>query len=107
MQEEDNLREIAELIFNKPVKPPKTIQLQLEDGYTAEIAQEMGVDIFVLNIVRLISLHGVEVLYGHRDPTQLSEENYFVLKSYINSFGFDVEKSFDNNGALIIKFMYL
>lgn len=106
--EEDNLREIAELIFTQPPRKEKTIQLQLEDGYTTEIAQEMGVDRFVLNIVRLISLHGVEILYGHRNPTLLTEENYFVLKAYINSFGFDVEKSFDSSsGALIIKFMYL
>jgi hypothetical protein len=88
MQSDDNLDQIAHAIFSKPVQPPMSIQLQLEEA-TADIAAKEGVDNFVFNIVYLITYKGMKIKYGD-DTTihTLTETQFDTIKSYVASFGY-------------------
>lgn len=100
MDEEDNTKEIAQNIFSRPPGKKNSIQLQLEDK-TADIANQRGVDMFITKILTIITLHGVEILFGHRQLLQLTEENYNLLQRYVNSYGYYMIKKIDNNKIII------
>lgn len=100
--EEDNTREIAEMIFRKPPGKKNSIQLQLEE-HTANIANNQGIDLFIINILSLITLHGVEILFGHRQILQLTEKDFNLIQEYVMSYGYKINKrALDNK--LIINF---
>lgn len=84
----DNLDEIAQAIFSKPVQPPMSIQLQLEE-LTADIAQKQGVEEFLFNIVYLITHKGMKIKFGESIKIhELSEQQFETLKAYVASFGY-------------------
>lgn len=107
-EELDNTRYIAEQIFSQPPRPPKTIQLQLEEQ-TADlgIKSTEGIQVFIYKIVGLITYHGVEILYGHKDLSLLTEKEYIRIREYVNSFGYDIIKDTGPNGELLIGFKNL
>lgn len=86
-EELDNINEIAEGIFKSQPSPANSIQLQFEEQ-TADFAQQDGYENFLFNILFLITLRGVEILYGHRDILQLTKRQYTKLNEYVNSFGY-------------------
>lgn len=86
-EELDNINEIAEGIFKSKPSPANSIQLQFEEQ-TADFAQQDGYENFLFNILFLITLRGVEILYGHRDILQLTKRQYTKLNEYVNSFGY-------------------
>jgi hypothetical protein len=98
---DDNTREIAEQIFNKPPQAINSIQLDLEDT-TADIAAREGVQQYVFEILSVILLHGIEILFGHRDILRLSEKDFYLLQEYANSFGYKINKRIDENNRLLI-----
>lgn len=86
-EELDNINEIAEGIFKKTPAAANSIQLQFEEQ-TADFAQQDGYENFLFNILFLITLRGVEILYGHRDILQLTKRQYQRINEYVNSFGY-------------------
>ena len=97
---DDNTGLIAFEIFSKPPKPRNSIQLSLEEE-TSEIAQSDGVDHFVFNILTIIIMHGVEILFGHRNILRLTEKNFNLLQEYTNSFGYKIHKHVDIDSQLL------
>lgn len=88
---DDNTQDIAYQIFTKPPLPKNSIQLGLEDE-TANIAEREGVDQFIFEILTVILMHGVEILFGHRNVLRLSENDFMLLQQYTNSFGYQIIK---------------
>jgi hypothetical protein len=86
----DNIEEIATEIFGKPPGAPNSIQLQLEDA-TADIAVQEGVDNFVFNILCLLTFRGMEILYGHKNMLQLTEQNFDLISEYVRSYGYKID----------------
>ena len=86
-EELDNINEIAEGIFKKSPAPANSIQLQFEEQ-TADFAQQDGYENFLFNILFLITLRGIEILYGHREILQLTKRQYQRVNEYVNSFGY-------------------
>ena len=89
---DDNTREIAEQIFSRPPGEPNSIDLQLDDG-TIDFMREEGYEMnnFVKDILSMITLHGVEILFGHRNIMMLSDDDVFLLKKYIRSYGYELK----------------
>lgn len=83
---ESNIDEIVEQIYSKPPRPPNSIQLQLEEQ-TADIALK-GVDNFVFSILCMITVKGIEKLYGHKDIHKLTENEINNIKLYVKSYGY-------------------
>lgn len=106
-EEMDNTREIANQIFTRPPQPKNSIQLQLEEQ-TSDIATKEGADKFIFEILSVITLHGVQILFGHRDIVSLTEENLFLLQKYVHSYGYhiktDIRKDLTGRKHLIIGF---
>jgi hypothetical protein len=46
---------------------------------------------FVKDILSMITLHGVEILFGHRNIMMLSDDDVFLLKKYIRSYGYELK----------------
>lgn len=84
---DDNINEIAEGIFNFPAKPPSSIQLQFEEQ-TADFANQDGFENFLFNILFLITFKGIEILYGHRDILKLTKRQYENVNDYVKSYGY-------------------
>lgn len=87
---ESNIDEIVEHIFSKPPGPPNSIQLQLEEQ-TAEIALEDGVENFIFSILCMITVKGIEKLYGHKEIHNLTEEKINFIKLYVESYGYKLK----------------
>jgi hypothetical protein len=89
---DDNTREIAEQIFSRPPGEPNSIDLQLDDG-TIDFMREEGYEMnnFVKDILSMITLHGVEILFSHRNIMMLSDDDVFLLKKYIRSYGYELK----------------
>lgn len=89
---DDNTREIAEQIFRRPPGEPNSIDLQLDDG-TIDFMREEGYEMndFVRDILSMITLHGVEILFGHRNILTLSDDDVLLLKKYIRSYGYELK----------------
>lgn len=87
MDTNDNITEIAKAIFSKPPGNPGSIQLQLEEE-TSFIAQQEGVSSYIFEILCVLTLKGVEELYGSTDILSLTEEQYINIQKYVNSYGY-------------------
>lgn len=86
--EMDNIKEIVEQIFSEGPKSPNSICLQLEEE-TSYIAQEEG-EQFVFNILCLITLGGIEYLFGHKNILDLTESQFEYIQEYVNSYGYTI-----------------
>ena len=87
---DSNIDEIVEQIFSKPPGPPNSIQLQLEEQ-TAEIASQDGVENFIFSILCMITVKGIEKLYGHKEIHALTEKQIHVIKRYVESYGYKLK----------------
>lgn len=101
--EEDNTREIALQIFSKPPGRRNSIQLQLEST-TMQLETEAQIEAFILNVLSLITLHGIDILFGHTNIMELTHADYDLIQEYVNSYGYKVVTRFDDEGDLVIKF---
>lgn len=99
---DDNTKEIAEQIFNRPPGEPNSIDLQLDDG-TIDFMREEGYEMnkFVRDILSMITIHGVEILFGHRNIMMLSDDDVFLLKRYIRSYGYELKVKRVSTGVMI------
>lgn len=102
MEEIDNTRSIAEQIFTKRPQPKNSIQLQLEEQ-TSEIAltDPLGAERFVMNIIGMITMHGVDILYGHKNILSLSDNQINLLQEYTCSYGYKIITKVEGNNLLV------
>jgi hypothetical protein len=84
---DDNTYNIAKKIFSQSIKPAKFYLLQLHEN-SRDIAEEQGVDEYIQGILSIITLHGVEILYGHRNFNSLTEDQLDTVKLYVKSYGY-------------------
>lgn len=87
----DNTRDIAEKIFNKPPMGVNSINLQLDDS-TVDFMKTEGyvADNFIKEILTIITLHGIEIIFGHKNIMLLSDDDIFLLKQYTRSYGYEL-----------------
>lgn len=99
MDETDNTYQIACHIFSCPPKPPKTIELMLEEQ-TSFLAIEYDATKFINEVLFVITLHGVEILFGHRNIKELTEKQIDLIYQYVNSYGYTI-KTHDNKISFV------
>jgi hypothetical protein len=100
--EQDNTRDIAEQIFNKSPGAPNSIDLQLDDSTVDFIENEGYVPHnFIKDVLSVITLHGVEILFGHKNIILLSEDDLFLLKKYIRSYGYELSVKIEDRTIMI------
>lgn len=100
----DNSLEIAKTIFNHTIQKPKTYNFQLEDQETYEIAEKQGFEEYIQGFLSIITLHGVEILYGHRNFNKLTESELDTVKMYVRSYGYNLTQ-IPNDSYLNWKFI--
>jgi hypothetical protein len=102
MEEIDNTRSIAEQIFTKRLQPKNSIQLQLEEQtYDMALTDPVGAERFVMNIIGMITMHGVDILFGHRNILSLTENQINLLQEYTYSYGYKIITKVEGNNLLI------
>ena len=94
---DDNLDDLVEQILGNPPQPPGSIQLQLEEE-TSYIAQKQGVEQFVFDILCMITIKGVQKLFGHKNLLKLTQDEFCVVSQYVKSYGY-VLQVYANNTA--------
>ena len=100
--EEDNTKYIAEQIFSKPPGEPNSIDLQLDDSTVDFIEREGYVPhTFIRDVLSVITLYGVQVLFGHRNIMALSEEELLLLRRYTRSYGYELKIKLDGRTLMI------
>jgi hypothetical protein len=100
--EEDNTRNIAEQIFSKPPGVPNSIDLQLDDS-TIDFMENEGYipQSFIRDVLSVITLHGVEILFGHKNIIELSEQDLLLLKQYTRSYGYELSVKLEDRTIMI------
>jgi len=102
MEEIDNTRSIAEQIFTKDPQPKNSIQLQLEEQtYDMALTDPVGAEHFIMNIIGMITMHGVDILYGHRNILNLTEKQVMLLQEYTYSYGYKIITKVEGNNLLV------
>jgi hypothetical protein len=100
--EEDNTRYIAEQIFSKSPGEENSINLQLDES-TVDFMENEGYNKnrFIQDIISMITLHGVQILFGHKNVRKLTEDQIFLIKQYTRSYGFNMILKADANKVMI------
>jgi hypothetical protein len=100
--EEDNTRNIADQIFNKPPGVPNSIDLQLDDS-TIDFMENEGYipQSFIRDVLSVITLYGVEILFGHKNIILLSEDEMSLLKQYTRSYGYELNVKIEDRTIMI------
>lgn len=100
--EEDNTRDIAEQIFNKPPGEPNSIDLQLDDS-TIDFIENEGYlpHCFIRDVLSVITFYGVEILFGHKNILELSEEDLSLIKRYTRSYGYELSVNVEDRTIMI------
>lgn len=100
--EEDNTKYIAEQIFNKPPGEPNTIDLSLDES-TVDFMENEGYNnyAFIRDVISMITLHGVEILFGHRNVIRLNDDELFLLKRYTRSYGYELKIKIEDRTIFI------
>ncbi len=75
----DNLYEIAQEIFCNPLKPKKSVLLEIEEECQNEIK--------MFDILLILARHGINLLFNKTDPLDLTKNEFDKLNAYFNSFG--------------------
>ena len=105
--EEDNTREIAEQIYTRAPGLPNTIDLSLDDSSVNFMTKNnININTYIRDVISMITLHGVEILYGHKDIMSLTDDQLLVIKKYTRSYGYDLKVKIEDNKVTInfIKF---
>jgi hypothetical protein len=84
----DNINEIVEKLFSKHPLDENSIQLELDEE-SSFIALE-DFDNYIFELMCLITLGGIEYLFGHRNLLQLTEDQFNLLNLYIKSIGYKI-----------------
>lgn len=106
-EEIDNTEYIAEQIFSNPPLEKNSISLQLEEQTLDIGLKESGdIDRFIFKIVATITYHGIKILYGHKDITRLNDDDFILIKRYVNSYGYEIMKDIIDD-KLVIGIKYL
>lgn len=101
----DNTRDIAEQIFTRPPGDPNSIDLSLDDSSVDFIEEnQINVNVYIRDIISMITLHGVEILYGHKNIMSLTEDQILTIKKYTRSYGYDMKVKFED-GTIMISFV--
>jgi hypothetical protein len=83
--ENDNIEQIAETIFRYPPKDPCSIELQLDtlegEGESIEV---------VFNILCVLTLKGVNILFGEKNIIELEISEFLLLQKYVRSYGYEM-----------------
>lgn len=93
--ESDNTREVAKQIFSLPPGDINTVSLGIENDLTAPDTN------LIRDVVSLITLHGIEHLYNHRNIMTLTEEQFKLVQKYTRSYGFNVSVEIDEESSSI------
>lgn len=91
----DNTYQIAKNIFSNTIKPSKFYSLQLHE-ISRTFAEEQGVNEYIQGILSIITIHGIEIVYGHRDLNKLKESEIDNIKLYVKSYGYSLDQIQDN-----------
>ena len=75
----DNLYEISQEIFCNPLKPKKSIVLDIEESCRNENS--------IFEIFLLLARNGMHLLFNKQNPLDLTGTEFKLLNSYFNSFG--------------------
>lgn len=86
--------EIAEKIFSNPPGNLNSIDLALEEQ-TAEIAEREGIEQFTSNILRIITMTGIEILFGDIRFVDLTGTQVELIKRYTRSYGYNLKMNID------------
>lgn len=97
--DEDNTREIAEEIFSKLPGDANTIDLSFHES-TIDYINQDEIHAYIRDIISMITMHGVEILFGHKNVMMLTEDQLFLVKQYTRSYGFDM--TFKVEGSTIM-----
>lgn len=99
---DDNTRYIAEEIYKKPPGAPNSIDLELDES-TIDFIENENVSLhnYIRDIISVITLHGIEILYGHRNIMNLSDEQLFLVKQYTRSYGFELKIKIEDRTIII------
>ena len=102
MDEIDNTKTIAQQIFTKTPQPKNSIQLQLEEQtYETALTDPVGTERFIMNIVSMITMHGVDILYGHKNILSLTESQVNLLQEYTQSYGYKILTKVEGSNLLV------
>jgi hypothetical protein len=88
---DDNTRYIAEQIFTRPPGGANSIDLEMDES-TIDFIEKKDILLqnYIRDIISMITLHGIEILYGHRNIVNLSDEKLVLIKQYTRSYGFEL-----------------
>lgn len=102
---DDNTRDIAEQIFTRPPGEPNSIDLSLDDSTVNFMNESQNIDShkFIRDIISMITLYGIEILFGHKNIMALTEDELFLLKKYTRSYGYDMNVHLDGT-TLYVEF---
>lgn len=99
---DDNTRYIAEQIFNNPPATINSIDLELDDSTIDFIeCENVSLHNYIRDIISMITLHGIEILYGHRNIMSLSDNQLFVIKQYTRSYGFELNIKIEDHTIIV------
>lgn len=98
---DDNTREIAEQIFSKQPGDAKSIDLELDESTVEFIQDKNELHDYIRDIISMITLHGIEILYGHRDLMSLTDSQLFMIKRYTRSYGFELNIKIEESSIMI------
>jgi phage FluMu protein gp41 len=84
----DNINEIVEKLFSKDPLDENSIKLELDEE-SSFIALE-DFENYIFELLFLISLGGIEYLFGHRNILQLTEKDFNLVNRYIKSVGYKI-----------------
>lgn len=99
---DDNTRDIAEQIFTKLPGEPNSIDLEMDESTIDFIETEkVSLHNYIRDIISMITLHGIEILYRHRNIMDLSDEQLMLVKKYTRSYGFELSIHIDDKTITI------
>lgn len=88
--EDDNTKEIAEYIYTHLPQKPNKYKLGLDDPESLGYQEKEGVYEFNQGILAHITLHGIEILFGHKELLDLTEKNLELIDIYVKSYGYNL-----------------
>ena len=100
--DQDNTKYIADQIFSKPPGEPNSIDLQLDDS-TVDFMENEGYTphSFIRDVLSVITLHGVQILFGHKNIVLLNETELVLLKKYTLSYGYELNIKMEDKMLMI------
>lgn len=99
---DDNTKEIAQQIFNRPPGNLNSIDLEMDES-TIDFIENENVSLhnYIRDMISMITLHGIEILYGHRNIMSLTEEQLFLVKRYTISYGFQLNIKIEEDTIMV------